>query len=129
MKAALKGRTSITNSAKARPLISAARGFRHVSRGLIALDIGFRVNNVLNSNNMGRTFASEAFGLGFSAITGFALGKIAVIIALGPMGWFLALVVLGIAVVSMDYMGKMIGNSIYDAGASFYNNTTMSLTY
>ena len=32
MKAALKGRTNITNSAKARPLINAARGFRHISR-------------------------------------------------------------------------------------------------
>jgi len=66
MKAALKGRTRITNSAQARPLLSAAKGFNYISKGLLALDIGFRVNNVVHSNTRGRTFTSELMGFGLA---------------------------------------------------------------
>lgn len=121
--------TNISNAAKVQPLLNAARGFRYVSKGFIALDIGFRINNVRHSNNMGRTFTSEAFGFGFSTMTGLVLGKIALMLALGPLGWVVALVVLGAAVVTADYLGKTLGNFVYGLGESLYDNTTMTLTY
>jgi uncharacterized membrane protein len=129
MKAALKGRTVITNSARARPLISAARGFNYVSKGLILLDVGFRANNILQSNDMGRTFTSELFGFGAAYYTGLAGGTLAATLALGPLGWIIAIIVIGATVVFADYVGKYVGSYLYGQGSSLYNGATMTLAY
>ena len=120
--------TNITNASKVRPLLNASRGFKYVSKGMILLDVGFRVNNIIHSNNMGRTFTSELFGFGASMATAALAGGYAAVLALGPMGWIIALIVIGVAVVSMDYLGKKFGNSVYGLGATLYNDTNMIFT-
>jgi hypothetical protein len=129
MKSALKGRTVITNSARARPLISAAKGFKYVSKGLVLLDIGFRINNVAHSNNMGLTMTSELFGFGASYYTAVIGGTLAASLALGPLGWIIAIIVIGATVVLADYIGKSVGSYLYNQGASIYNGATMTLAY
>lgn len=129
MKAALKGRTTITNSVKAKALVRAASGFRYAQKGLVALDVGFRIHRVINSTNMGRTLTLEAFGFGAAYYTGSILGTLAVALTLGPLGWIIAIIVIGVAVVSADYIGKSFGNLVYDAGSSLYNNSTMRFAY
>ncbi len=121
--------TNITNASKVQPLLNAARGFKHVSRGMIFLDIGFRTHNVTHSNTRGRTFTSELAGFGLSYYTGYAGGTIAVWLALGPLGWLIAILVIGAAVVTMDYFGKSLGNYAYDTGASLYSNSILNLNY
>ena len=120
---------NITNAAKVQPLLNYARGLKYVTRGVAVLDIGFRINNVINSNNRGRTFTSELFGLGFSYYTGVAGGFFAATLALGPLGWIIAIIAIGVAVVTMDYVGKTLGNLFFDAGASLYSSPMLTLTY
>jgi len=112
--------TNITNSAKVRPLLNAARGFKYVSKGMILLDVVFRVRNVIHAKNRGRTFTSEIVGLGISYGVGYLGGLFAVSLALGPLGRIIAIVVIGAAVVASDYLGKEFGNFAYDAGTSLY---------
>ena len=88
---------------------------------------GFRINNVINSNNRARTFTSELFGFGVSYFAGYIGGSLAVALALGPLGWFIAIIVIGAAVVAADYAGKALGNLFYDAGA--YSSEMLTLTY
>lgn len=129
MKAALKGRTTITNSSRARPLLNAAKGLNYVTKGLVVLDLGFRVKNVYQSNNMGRTAVSEFFGLGASALTGYIGGAIAASLVLGPLGWLVAIVVVGATVVATDYLGKTFGNFVYDQSASLYQYSRTNFAY
>ncbi len=129
MKAALKGRTRITNSAQVRPLLSSAKGFNYISKGLLAMDIGFRVNNVVHSNTRGRTFTSELMGFGGAFFASFYGGTIAATLALGPLGWIVAIFVIGVVAVGTDAIGKKLGNSIYDLGGSLYNNSDRILSY
>ena len=128
-KAALKGRTRITNSAQVRPLLSAAKEFKYLSRGLLALDIGFRTNNVIHSNNRGRTFTSELMGFGGAYGAGYLGGTFAATLALGPLGWIIAIFVVGLVAVGTDYAGKMFGNFVYDVGDSLYNNSNRIFSY
>ncbi len=121
--------TNITNASKVQPLLNAARGFKHVSRGMIVLDIGFRAHNVSHSNNRGRTFTSELAGFGLSFLVGHAGGTYAVGLALGPLGWIIAILLIGVAVVAADYFGKYIGTLIYDGGSSLYSSPRLNLNY
>jgi len=121
--------TNITNSAKVRPLLNAARGFKYVSKGMIFLDVGFRAYNVIHSKNRGRTFTSELFGFVGSYAAGYIGGLYAVSLALGPLGWIIAIIVIGAAVVTLDYLGKTFGHYAYNAGSNLYSNSILTLNY
>ena len=62
-------------------------------------------------------------------MAGYIGGMYAVSLALGPLGWIIAIIVIGAAVVSMDYIGKSFGNMIYDAGVNYYSNPMLNLNY
>ena len=83
---------------------------------------GFRINNVINSNNRGRTFTSELFGFGISYYTGVTGGFFAATLVLGPLGWIIAIIAIGVAVVTADYRGKHLGDYHYGKGASLYSS-------
>ena len=64
-----------------------------------------------------------------SYYTGYAVASIAITLALGPLGWIIAIFIIGAAVVAMGYAGKSLGKLIYDAGDSLYSDTILPLTY
>jgi hypothetical protein len=129
IKMASNGRLApLTKGAKSSRLLTAARGLRWVTRGLVVLDAGIRMNNVYQSENRTRTLFAETLGWGASAGSALLGSSIAVSLALGPVGWIVVILLIGAVAVGADYFGKYLANSVYDYFVPQSNNYTLSYT-
>jgi len=108
------------------PYLGGARGaeffryadkLKYVGRGLWVLDIGLRANNIYESQNRLRTGFGELGGFAMSGTVTLWGGALAMSLTLGPLGWIIAIIVIGAGAVIADHYGKSIGESIYDSNS------------
>lgn len=124
-----KGRIApLTSGRKMQFFYNCADKLHVVSKGVFFLDIGLRVNNVRLADNRMRAGILEGIGWGLATTTAYVAGGIAVSLALGPIGWIIAIVLIGALAVGADYLGKYIGASMYD-NISTYNRDFTTLGF
>lgn len=107
----------VAESQQALRVIKLAKYGRVLGNGMVVLDLGIRVHNVVRSENQVRTGVSE--GLGFAASFGagaVAYGKCLAPAAVltGPWSLVICLVPAGGAALIADEVGKKVGASAYD---------------
>ena len=114
----------LTGAKETRNLMRFLKNARVVGRGIVAVDLGFRLNNVRNAPTFEskiRTTTVEATGFAFSAGATLMVGKaLAPLILVNPVvGVILLLVVGATAAISGDYLGKFVGGKAWDSAYSF----------
>ncbi len=115
MKLANQGRyMTLTGTARGMQIMSGMKALNYVGKGMIALDLGFRARNIYRADNHLRQTVIEAAGLGGSFVVGYIGGGVAIGLALGPVGWLIAIVLIGATAVVADYTGRWIAGSGYD---------------
>lgn len=95
-------------------ILRVSRVVRFVSRGTVILDLGFRVENILNARNHQRQAAMETMGLAFSFEAVEIGSGIAVSMALGPVGWIIAICLLGVAAYETDEGIKLLTKTVWN---------------
>ncbi|WLQ16125.1 hypothetical protein O5O45_09380 [Hahella aquimaris] len=115
MKLASRGRyMTLTGSTQGRQITSGLKALNYVGKGLVFLDLGLRARNIYLADNRYRQTMMEAAGFGASFYVGYIGGLYALSLALGPLGWIIAIIVIGAAAVSLDYMAKYAAGNTYD---------------
>lgn len=96
-------------------ILRVAKGIRWVAKGTVILDLGFRVDAVMNAANPQRQAFLESAGFGLSFYAVDAAAGIAVLMGLGPLGWFIAIVTMAALAYGADVVGKDIAAGIWDS--------------
>lgn len=89
-------------------ILRVSKVVRFVSRGTVILDLGFRVDNILNAQNRQRQAAMETMGFAASFAAVEVGADIAIGLALGPLGWIIAIFLLGATAYGMDDTAKLL---------------------
>ena len=93
---------------------------KNLGRGIVVLDLGFRANNVRSAPDAlkSKTFFLESAGFAASTFGAATVAKaLAPVILFHPILGLLLIVVLGAtAAISMDYLGKYLGDKVWDYG-------------
>lgn len=109
----------LTGAKETKNLMKVLKGARVIGKGVVLVDLGFRVNNVRMQPTMEgkiRQATIEASGFAFSAALAMNVGQaIAPIILVNPVLGILLLIVVGAgAAIAGDYLGKMLGATAWD---------------
>lgn len=101
-------------TARSGALLKVAKHFSMITKGIIALDIGVRANNVYRSDRRWRSAVVETAGFAASFGVGAVGGSMGLALALGPAGWVVLVIGTGVAAVGFDYAGKYLAELTYD---------------
>ena len=103
----------LTSGVRALKFNNHVKSLGYVARGITVFDLGLRAYNIRSAQNKFEAFFSEAGGFTLSYGVTLALGSYALGLMLTPIGWVIAIILIGAVAVGMDYAGKSIGRAAY----------------